>query len=102
MLIPILLRYCPWKSYDLIKDLQALPPGAKSIDTWGPKDQAFTEIAEKMEELVDALRERKLKQAAEAEKKISNARDELEKKQAVEKSEQDRSNFIGFRLARTI
>ena len=72
LIVPILVRFCPWKSYDLIKDLQALPTGALSVDTWISKDQAFTDIAENLERLADELLERRaaaLYRQEEAEKK---------------------------------
>ena len=59
LVVPVLVRSCLWKSYDLIKDLQVLPSGARSVDTWASIDQAFTDIAESLERLVDDLLERR-------------------------------------------
>lgn len=59
VLIPILVRNCPWKSYELIKDLQALPTGGKPISTWDSKDDAFTNVADNLERRIDDLIKRK-------------------------------------------
>lgn len=84
LVIPILVRYCPWKSYELIRELQALPSGARSIDTWASIDQAFTDIAENLESAVDELLERR---AAE-ERRLAEAEHREQEAQAHRKAEE--------------
>lgn len=55
LLIPIIVRPCSWKSYDLIKNLQALPVDAKPVALWHSHDEAFTFISEEIEILTDKL-----------------------------------------------
>jgi len=60
LLVPILVRHCPWRSYELIHELQMLPSGARSVDNWQSKDEAYTDIAEHLERLIDTLLQRRL------------------------------------------
>jgi N-acetyl-anhydromuramyl-L-alanine amidase AmpD len=52
--IPIILRPVDWKGAPF-DHLQALPPGAKPITKWRPKDEAFFEVALGIRKVVDQL-----------------------------------------------
>jgi formylglycine-generating enzyme required for sulfatase activity len=55
LIVPIIVRDCPWTSYDIIKDIQVLPAGGHSINSWKYRDQVFTEIANSLASLIDRL-----------------------------------------------
>src|SRR5262249_39310204 len=56
--IPIIVRPCTWKSDPVIKELQVLPKDGKAIITFsestGERDQAWTDIANVIEERAKA------------------------------------------------
>jgi len=53
--IPILLRPCEWQ-HSSFKDLQPLPRNRTPVTKWSDKDEAFTEIAKELREVVKKLR----------------------------------------------
>lgn len=53
--IPIILRPCQWQDAPFSK-LQALPRGGKPVTEWTNADQAFLNITEGIEAVVDHLR----------------------------------------------
>ena len=57
--IPIILRPCPWTSEPILKKLQALPQDGKPVITFsqdnGDRDQAWTDIAEAIEQLAKGV-----------------------------------------------
>ena len=52
--VPIILRPCGWKSYD-IRDLRAIPTDVRPIIEWSPRDNAYLDIYENINELVDNM-----------------------------------------------
>ncbi|MFM9911103.1 MAG: toll/interleukin-1 receptor domain-containing protein [Chitinophagaceae bacterium] len=52
--VPIILRKCEWKDMPYAK-LQALPKGARPVNDFPDKDDAFTDIATGIRLLVDAM-----------------------------------------------
>lgn len=52
--VPIILRKCEWKDMPYAK-LQALPKGARPVNDFTDKDDAFTDIASGIRLLVDAM-----------------------------------------------
>ena len=52
--IPIILRHSTWKKTPL-HELQALPTGGKPITSWSDQDEAFLNVAEGIQEVVDRL-----------------------------------------------
>lgn len=55
ILIPILLRPCPWKAVPWLKKTQMLPRDGKSVskDFKGDEDEVFAEVAENIFEILD-------------------------------------------------
>jgi len=55
ILIPVLLRPCPWKAVPWLKEIQMLPSDGKSVsrDFRGEPDVVFTEVAETIFEIID-------------------------------------------------
>jgi hypothetical protein len=53
-IIPIVLRDCVWK-YTPLQKFQA-PIGAKAVDSWVSRDEAFTKIVEEIKSTADNLR----------------------------------------------
>ena len=51
IVIPIILRPCPWKDSPLGK-LQALPKDGKPLNEWGNRDKAALNITEGIMEVV--------------------------------------------------
>lgn len=52
--IPIILRTCEWGEMPYAK-LQALPTGAKPINTFADKDEAYTDVAKGIRMVVDYM-----------------------------------------------
>jgi TIR domain len=52
LIIPVLMRPCAYDSADFIKDLQALPKGAKPVTSWRPYDTAYDASARSIAALV--------------------------------------------------
>ncbi len=52
--VPVILRKCDWSKMPYAK-LQALPRNAKPVTEYDNKDEAFTEIAQGIESLVDYI-----------------------------------------------
>jgi hypothetical protein len=52
--IPIILRPCDWGDMPYAK-LQALPDGAAPVSTFEDKDEAYTNIARKIRDVVDYM-----------------------------------------------
>lgn len=53
--IPVILRPCQWIQTPL-KVLQAVPKGAKPVTTWANEDEAFDDVAARIEAVVEELR----------------------------------------------
>ena len=53
IVVPIIVRDCPWKSEPVLKDLQALPKDAQPVNTFpketGERDRIWTAIAQEVE-----------------------------------------------------
>lgn len=49
--IPIILRTCDWSSAPFAK-LQALPKNTKPIKSWADMDEAFTDVAVKLRQVI--------------------------------------------------
>jgi hypothetical protein len=54
IVIPIILRPTTWQETPLGK-LQALPKGGKAITTWQNEDEAFLDVAEGIQRVVQRL-----------------------------------------------
>jgi ABC-type branched-subunit amino acid transport system substrate-binding protein len=52
--IPIIIRHCAWKQTPL-HELQALPAGGKPIMSWLDQDEAFLDVTEGIQKVVDEL-----------------------------------------------
>ena len=52
--VPVILRKCDWSKMPYAK-LQALPRNAKPVTEYTNRDEAFTEIAQGIESLVDDM-----------------------------------------------
>ena len=52
--IPIILRPCGWRSYD-IRDLRAVPTDARPIIEWSPRENAYLDIYNNIRELVETM-----------------------------------------------
>jgi hypothetical protein len=52
--IPIILRTCEWSEMPYAK-LQALPTGAKPITSFANADEAYTDVAREIREVVDYM-----------------------------------------------
>ena len=52
--IPIILRPCDWADMPYAK-LQALPTGAKPINSFADKDEAYTDVAKSIRMVVDYM-----------------------------------------------
>ena len=52
--IPIILRTCDWSDMPYAK-LQALPTGAKPINSFTDKDEAYTDVAKGIRMVVDYM-----------------------------------------------
>lgn len=57
IVIPVILRSCDWNDAPFGK-LMALPTDAKSVSTWGDKDEAFLNIARGIKETAKKLNKR--------------------------------------------
>lgn len=55
IVIPVILKPADWKSTGL-KDLQALPEGAKPVSLWANSDEAYVSIAEGLRKVIDDWR----------------------------------------------
>ena len=56
--IPIIVRHCTWTSVPILKDLQALPKDGRPVISFkgaGQPDRIWTEIVQRIEELVKTL-----------------------------------------------
>jgi TIR domain len=45
LIIPILLKHCPFEYVEFLKELQALPKGARPITGWKPYDKGYQDAA---------------------------------------------------------
>ncbi|SMN17426.1 hypothetical protein CRYPA_1688 [uncultured Candidatus Thioglobus sp.] len=54
--IPIILKKCAWKDVEGMSEIQALPKDAEAISLWGNKDEAWSNVYEKIKEKVEKLR----------------------------------------------
>ena len=52
--IPVILRTCDWADMPYAK-LQALPTGAKPINSFADKDEAYTDVAKSIRMVVDYM-----------------------------------------------
>jgi GTPase SAR1 family protein len=57
IVIPIILRPCDWKPTPLGK-LQCLPRNEQPVTTWRNRDEAFTEIAKEIRQIIEELHPR--------------------------------------------
>lgn len=55
VVIPIVVRPCPWKRYKKLSELQALPKGGKAISTWENEDEAFNNVFEGIEKAITQI-----------------------------------------------
>jgi hypothetical protein len=55
--VPVILRPCNWNIAPF-GQLQALPEGAKAISTWRPQDLGYKNVADGVQELAFAMRDR--------------------------------------------
>lgn len=46
LVIPILLRVCPWRDDQSLRGFQVLPHNAKPINDWNDKDKAYFDVIE--------------------------------------------------------
>ena len=53
--VPIIVRYCDWKSSD-IEGLQALPKDGKPVSDWSDTDTAFLDVVEGITDIVEQMR----------------------------------------------
>ena len=60
--VPVILRRCDWSKMPYAK-LQALPRNARPVTEYDNRDEAFTEIAEGIESLVDYMNSRQATQS---------------------------------------
>ncbi|MFM9950919.1 MAG: SUMF1/EgtB/PvdO family nonheme iron enzyme [Saprospiraceae bacterium] len=65
VVVPVILRPCAWTITPLAK-LEALPAKGKPVTQWPSQDEAFTDIAHSIGEIVAKLAETRHKTAAEA------------------------------------
>jgi len=65
VVVPVILRPCAWTITPLAK-LEALPAKGKPVTQWPSQDEAFTDIAHSIGEIVENLAETRRKTAAEA------------------------------------
>jgi len=86
LLIPIIVKQCPWKKYEMIGDLQVLPSNAIPVDQWDFKNNAYTHIAEQIEEMADKLRLTRM----EAEKLLIRKESEAKLKEEAQKTAEAR------------
>jgi formylglycine-generating enzyme required for sulfatase activity len=59
IVMPVIVRDCPWKYYPVIKDLQVLPPegvAVTDLEHWKTRDKAWATVVEKIAGRIDALR----------------------------------------------
>ena len=87
LLIPILVRNCPYHSYELIKDLKILPTDErgliKPIKSWGNnEDDAYTNVAEEIEIAVEKMLQARAK--VERDKIIAAQKEEGRKRREAE------------------
>jgi hypothetical protein len=54
--IPIILKKCAWEGVEGMSEIQALPKDAKAISLWGNKDEAWSDVYEKIKEKIEYLR----------------------------------------------
>jgi hypothetical protein len=52
LIIPILLKACPFEYVEFLKELQALPKGARPITGWKPYDNGYANAARGIGELL--------------------------------------------------
>jgi hypothetical protein len=52
--IPIILRSCDWNSSPFVK-LQALPRNGKPVKSWNDRDEAFTDVAARIRQVITEL-----------------------------------------------
>jgi hypothetical protein len=59
LLLPIIVRHCSWKYYQVIKDLQVLPEGGHAVsdlDHWKSRDKAWSHVVEKIADRVEQMK----------------------------------------------
>lgn len=54
--VPILLRRCDWENTGRFKELQVLPRNKVPVKQWKDEDEAFTQIAKELRDVVKRLR----------------------------------------------
>ncbi len=89
ILVPILVRACPWQSYELIKDLQVLPADEVAIEQKVSQSVTYTEIANTLENLANKLIFSRL-EAQKKQMEADRAAAELKAKQEAQKAEDAR------------
>jgi formylglycine-generating enzyme len=63
IVMPVIVRDCPWKYYPVIKDLQVLPPegvAVTDLDHWKTRDKAWATVVEKIAGRIETLRAEKM------------------------------------------
>ena len=57
ILIPIIIRDCPWEDFDNMAEYQALPEGVVPINQWEDEDAAWKHIYEKIRVVLENVRQ---------------------------------------------
>jgi hypothetical protein len=52
VVIPIIIRPCPWKRHQKLSELQALPKGGKAVSLWEDEDDALNNVFEGIEKAI--------------------------------------------------
>lgn len=65
VVVPVIIRPCAWTITPLSK-LEALPAKGKPVTKWSSEDEAFTDIAHSIGDIVETIAETRRKTAAEA------------------------------------
>ena len=55
-LVPIILRPCAWKDFDIMKDYLALPRDGKAISQWDDEDAAWQDIYVQIKRVLEEIR----------------------------------------------
>jgi hypothetical protein len=74
IVVPVIIKHCQWKTgihfpqYTVsLNDFQVLPPGAKPIDDWKTPDQAYSEIAAGIANVLAAIKKKRADELLHAE-----------------------------------
>ncbi len=61
--IPVILRYCTWRLFDELSELQALPKDGIPLSHWSDDAEAYTNVVEELHRVVVGIRAVKIKRA---------------------------------------